>query len=121
MIDLGLSGKRAVVSGAGYIPERAGHGRFTSLALAEAGASVACIDIDEQRAESIVAEIVTRSGTALPIVADMTDPEQVGRAMDDAVAALGGVDECVDIFVVRPGRRSRTSPPSCGTRRSTTT
>lgn len=40
MIDLGLSGKRAVVSGAGYIPERAGHGWFTSLALAEAGASV---------------------------------------------------------------------------------
>ena len=52
MIDFGLSGKRAVVSGAGYIPERAGHGWFTSLALAEAGASVACIDIDEQRAES---------------------------------------------------------------------
>ena len=61
MIDLGLSGKRAVVSGAGYIPERAGHGWFTSLALAEAGASVACIDIDEERA-SIVGEIVGRGG-----------------------------------------------------------
>ena len=39
MIDFGLSAKRAVVSGAGYIPERAGHGWFTSLALAEAGTS----------------------------------------------------------------------------------
>ncbi|OBF72727.1 3-oxoacyl-ACP reductase [Mycobacterium sp. 852002-51613_SCH5001154] len=98
MIDLGLSGKRAVVSGAGYIPERAGHGWFTSLALAEAGASVACIDIDEQRAEHIAGEIVGRGGTAVPIVADMTDPVQVGRAIDDAVAALGGVDVCVDII-----------------------
>ena len=46
MIDLGLSGKRAVVSGAGYIPGRAGHGWFTSLALAEAGASVASVGIN---------------------------------------------------------------------------
>ncbi len=46
MIGLGLSGKRAVVSSAGYIPERAGHGWFTSLAVAEAGASVARIDVD---------------------------------------------------------------------------
>jgi NAD(P)-dependent dehydrogenase (short-subunit alcohol dehydrogenase family) len=98
VIDFGLSGKRAVVSGAGYIPERAGHGWFTSLALAEVGASVACIDIDEQRANGIVAEIVGRGGSAIPIVADMTDPAQVSRAIDEAVAALGGVDVCVDII-----------------------
>jgi len=59
---------------------------------------VACIDIDEQRAEDIAGEIVSRGGDAVPIVADMTDPEQVGRAIDDAVAALGGVDVCVDII-----------------------
>lgn len=98
MIDLGLSGKRAVVSGAGYIPERAGHGWFTSLALADAGASVACIDIDERRAEQVAGEIVGRGGNAIPIVADMTDPEQVGRAIDDVEAALGGIDVCVDII-----------------------
>ena len=98
MIDFGLSGKRAVVSGAGYIPERAGHGWFTSLALAEAGASVACIDIDQQRAHGIVDEIVVRGGNAIPIVADMTDHAQVSRAIDEAVAALGGVDVCVDII-----------------------
>jgi 3-oxoacyl-[acyl-carrier protein] reductase len=98
VIDFGLSGKRAVVSGAGYIPERAGHGWFTSLALAEAGAAVACIDIDQQRAEQIAGEIVGRGGNAVPIVADMTDPAQVSRAIDDAVAALGGVDVCVDII-----------------------
>ena len=50
MIDFGLSGKNAVVSGAGYIPGRAGHGRSCALKLAEAGATVACIDIDRGRA-----------------------------------------------------------------------
>jgi 3-oxoacyl-[acyl-carrier protein] reductase len=28
----------------------------------------------------------------------MTDPAQVSRAIDEAVAALDGVDDCVDIF-----------------------
>ena len=54
MIDLGLDGKRAVVSWAGYIPTRAGHGRASSLRLAAAGATVACVDIDEGRAQGVV-------------------------------------------------------------------
>jgi NAD(P)-dependent dehydrogenase (short-subunit alcohol dehydrogenase family) len=86
------------VSGAGYIPERASRGWLTSLVFAETGASVACIDIDKQRAERIAGEIVGRDGYAIPIVAYMTDAEQVGRAIDDAVAALGGVDVCADII-----------------------
>ena len=98
MIDLGLTGKRAVVSGAGFIPERAGHGRQSSLKLAEAGATVACIDIDEGRAKGIVAEIESIGGKAFPIVADMNDRSQVQRAVDEAAAELGGIDVCVDII-----------------------
>ncbi|MGP0032578.1 MAG: SDR family NAD(P)-dependent oxidoreductase [Acidimicrobiales bacterium] len=98
MIDLGLGGKRAVVSGAGYRPERAGHGRHTTLTLARAGAAVACIDIDQERAESIAAEVTAEGGQAFPVVADMTDRAEVARAMDEAIAALGGIDVCVDII-----------------------
>jgi NAD(P)-dependent dehydrogenase (short-subunit alcohol dehydrogenase family) len=98
MIDLGLEGKRAVVSGAGFIPERAGHGRQTSLKLAEAGATVACIDIDPSRAQGIVKEITAQGGRAFPVVADMTDREQVQRAVDEAARELGGIDVCVDII-----------------------
>lgn len=98
MIDLGLSGKGAVVSGAGYIPERAGHGRICSLKLAEAGATVACIDIDEGRANGVVAEVESAGGKAFPVVADMTDPAQVERALDEAMAGLGSLDVCVDII-----------------------
>jgi NAD(P)-dependent dehydrogenase (short-subunit alcohol dehydrogenase family) len=98
MIDLGLNGKRAVVSGAGYRPQRAGHGRMTSLRLAAAGATVACIDIDEGRGKGIVAEIEQAGGQAFPVIADMTDRVQVQRALDEAVAGLGGIDVCVDII-----------------------
>ena len=44
MIDLGLDGKRALVSGAGYIPERAGHGRRTTLRLAEIISALAMLE-----------------------------------------------------------------------------
>jgi NAD(P)-dependent dehydrogenase (short-subunit alcohol dehydrogenase family) len=98
VIDLGLNGKRAVVSGAGYIPGRAGHGRWTSLRLGEAGATVACIDIDEGRGKGIVSEIKAAGGNAFPVVADMTNRAEVERALDEAVAELGGIDVCVDII-----------------------
>jgi NAD(P)-dependent dehydrogenase (short-subunit alcohol dehydrogenase family) len=98
MIDLGLTGKRAVVSGAGYIPARAGHGRFSAMKLAEAGATVACIDMDEGRAGEVVAEIEAAGGAAFPVIADMTDRAQVQRALDEATGRLGGIDVCVDII-----------------------
>ncbi len=97
MIDFGLTDRRAVVVGAGYRPDRAGHGRGSALKLAEAGARLACIDIDPGRAEGIVEEIEAGGGQALAIVADVTDPGQAASAIDEAVAALGGIDVCVDI------------------------
>jgi NAD(P)-dependent dehydrogenase (short-subunit alcohol dehydrogenase family) len=98
VIDLGLGGKRAVVSGAGYLPNRAGHGRITAHKLAEAGATVVCIDIDRGRAETVCREISDAGGAAHPVVADMTDRSQVRRALDQAVDRLGGIDICVDII-----------------------
>jgi len=98
LIDFGLSGKSAVVSGAGHIPERAGHGRSCALKLAEAGATVACIDIDRGRAEGIAEEIRENGGTAFPILADMTVPSDVQRAVAEAVAGFGAIDVCVDII-----------------------
>jgi NAD(P)-dependent dehydrogenase (short-subunit alcohol dehydrogenase family) len=98
VIDLGLTNKRAVVSGAGYIPGRAGHGRFSALKLAEAGAVVACIDIDQGRAHDIVTEIEAAGGQAFPVIADMNDQDQATKAVDEAVAGLGGIDICVDII-----------------------
>ena len=98
MIDLGLTGKRAVVSGAGRIPGRAGHGTKVAVTLAEAGASVVCIDVDEGRARSTVELIERVGGTGYALAADMLDSSDVDRALDDAASLLGGLDVCVDII-----------------------
>lgn len=97
MIDLGLQGKRAIVVGAGFIPERAGHGRGSALNLARAGATVACIDKHEGRAADIVAEIEALGGKAYPIIGDVTDPAEAVRVIDESVAVLGGVDVCIEV------------------------
>ena len=98
MIDLGLTGKRAVVSGAGRIPGRAGHGTKVAMTLAEAGASVVCIDVDEARARSTVEMIEQAGGTAYALAADMLESSDVDRALGDAASVLGGIDVCVDII-----------------------
>jgi NAD(P)-dependent dehydrogenase (short-subunit alcohol dehydrogenase family) len=97
MIDLGLDGKGALVSGAGLIPERAGHGRATALRLAAAGATVACVDIDRGRAEGTVAAVEEAGGKAFAVVADMTVKAEVVRAVAESVAGLGSLNVCVDI------------------------
>jgi NAD(P)-dependent dehydrogenase (short-subunit alcohol dehydrogenase family) len=97
MIDLGLDGARAVVVGAGFIPHRAGHGRGSALQLGAAGATVACVDMDEGRANEIAAEIGQAGGKAFPVVGDVRTEAEAKRIIDEAVAGLGGVDVLVDV------------------------
>ena len=48
--------------------------------------------------ETIAEEIRGNGGEAFPVVADMTVPEDVQRAIDEALAGLGSIDICVDII-----------------------
>ena len=70
-----LSGRLALVSGAA-----SGLGKAASLALAEAGADVVLADIDESGVRATAAEIESLMRKALPVVCDMSQPEQI-RAM----------------------------------------
>jgi NAD(P)-dependent dehydrogenase (short-subunit alcohol dehydrogenase family) len=97
MIDLGLEGTRAIVVGAGFIPHRAGHGRGSALRLAAAGATVACVDMDEGRASEIVAEIGQAGRKAFAVVGDVRTETEAKRIIDEAAAGLGGVDVLVDV------------------------
>jgi NAD(P)-dependent dehydrogenase (short-subunit alcohol dehydrogenase family) len=97
MIDLGLDGARAVVVGAGFIPYRAGHGRGSALRLAAAGATVACVDMDEGRANDIAAEIIADGGKAFAVVGDVRTEAEAKRIIDEAAAGLGGIDVLVDV------------------------
>ena len=88
MLDLGLAGKRALVAGAGQ-----GIGRACALALHEAGARVACVDNDADRAAAVAAEV-----NGLPLVVDARRRDDVERAVATTVAELGGLDVGVDII-----------------------
>jgi len=82
-----LDGRVALVTGAG-----SGIGRAFAQALAEAGASVACVDIVQQRAEAVASELATIGGRAVAIVADVSSEAQVAQMVERCVGDLGGLD-----------------------------
>jgi 3-oxoacyl-[acyl-carrier protein] reductase len=92
-----LSGRVALVTGASR-----GIGRGIALELAAAGADVI---VNYRRDEDAARAVVTEAGgRSLAIQASMTDPADVDRLADEALAAFGGV---VDILVANAGIASR--------------
>ncbi|HEY8597675.1 MAG TPA: SDR family NAD(P)-dependent oxidoreductase [Thermomicrobiales bacterium] len=82
-----LSGKRAIITGAG-----SGIGRAVALHFAQQGAKVGLIDIDAGSIDATSAAVAASGGESLALVADVTDERQVEGAMAKAVAAWGGLD-----------------------------
>jgi 3-oxoacyl-[acyl-carrier protein] reductase/meso-butanediol dehydrogenase/(S,S)-butanediol dehydrogenase/diacetyl reductase len=81
-----LEGGRAVVTGGG-----SGIGRAVCRRFAEEGATVAVLDIDGDAAKAVAEEV---SGIAATV--DVTDAESMWRAVDAAVAGLGGLSILVN-------------------------
>ncbi len=79
-----LDGRVALVTGGGQ-----GIGRAFAHALGEAGAAVAVVDISATGAETVAAELEKKDIEALPVVADVTEPDQV-QAMVDTVMKRWG-------------------------------
>jgi 3-oxoacyl-[acyl-carrier protein] reductase len=85
-----LSGRRALVTGGGQ-----GIGRAICHTLAEACATVVVNDIDAQRADTVVSEIVAAGGKASALPFDIT-------CWEEAEKAISG-DGVVDILVNNAG------------------
>ena len=87
-----LTGKRALVTGGSR-----GIGAAIALTLADDGADVVVTyGRSAERAAEVVAAIKAKGRKALAIQADAADPAMVRRAVDEAVAVLGGLDILVN-------------------------
>ncbi|CAB4591597.1 unannotated protein [freshwater metagenome] len=82
-----LEGKRIFVTGGG-----GALGRASSLLFSREGAMVSVVDINTEAAEETVRMITAQGGTAVAIIADVSDETQVQRAVGEAVDAFGGLD-----------------------------
>ena len=84
------AGRIALVTGAA-----SGIGKAIATRLAAEGACVVIADLDHAKATEAAAEL-GNADVAVGVQADVTDPEQVKTAMEEAVLAFGGVDLVVN-------------------------
>lgn len=83
-----LSGKSAVVTGACGIL-----GRCFVHGLAEFGADIAVVDLDDAQTEALAGELESEHGVrAVGIACDVSDRVAVGAMVARTVEALGGID-----------------------------
>ena len=95
-----LERRNVLVVGAGTRPSDEndappGNGRAISVLAAREGASVACADIAADAAAETARLVRDENGTAAEIVGDVREPTDCERIVDEAVAALDGLDGLV--------------------------
>uniref|UniRef100_A0A8C2YVI5 D-arabinitol 2-dehydrogenase [ribulose-forming] n=1 Tax=Cyclopterus lumpus TaxID=8103 RepID=A0A8C2YVI5_CYCLU len=81
-----LDGKVAYVTGAGQ-----GIGRAFAHALGEAGAMVAVVDLDQDKAEAVAGELFLKGIIAISITADISKSADVQRMIDNVVSKWGAI------------------------------
>jgi NAD(P)-dependent dehydrogenase (short-subunit alcohol dehydrogenase family) len=89
-MDLGIAGKKALVTGGG-----GGIGRATAAALLEEGVGVVLSDTDADSLDKVMASLP--DGTDVhSVVADLTDQDAVDRLQREVEAAVGDIDILVN-------------------------
>ncbi len=90
-MDLGLSGKRVIITGASK-----GIGRATALAFADEGANVAICARAPEALEATAKEIESRGVKVHAAPCDVADKEALEAFLDGANEALGGIHVLVN-------------------------
>src|SRR6516162_9487014 len=105
-MDLGLQGKRALVTGGSL-----GIGKAIALELAREGVDVAIVARTKDRLEAAARELESQTGRrVVPLVADVTSKEQVDRAVAQAAERLGGLHILVNSGSPPGGSATATGP-----------
>jgi NAD(P)-dependent dehydrogenase (short-subunit alcohol dehydrogenase family) len=91
-----LIGKAAIVVGSAN-----GIGRAIALELARAGASIACVDLDETGARDSVESITASNGAAVAIRCDVSIEGQAKAAAAEVYRAFGRIDVLVNGAAIR--------------------
>jgi 3-oxoacyl-[acyl-carrier protein] reductase len=91
-----LNDKVAIVTGAA-----SGMGRATAFLLADEGASVAVVDLDQAKVDAVVNAIQKEYGSqrAIGFAVDVRHTEQLQTVVDKTISAFG----CLDIVINNAG------------------
>ena len=82
-----LDGKCALITGGA-----SGIGRATALLLAQQGAAVAVVDMNEAQGQAVAQAIIQNGGRAVFIRCDVSQAADCQRAVQETVEQLGGLD-----------------------------
>ncbi len=82
-----IEGKVAIVTGAA-----SGMGRATAHLFGDEGAKVALLDIDSEKLESVVSEMIEAGHEAQGWLLDLSDRAAIQGVVDEIAAHFGGVD-----------------------------
>lgn len=93
-----LEGKTALITGGA-----SGIGAATARLFCREGATVALVDIDGKKLDAEAAEISRESASShiLPIIADVSNREQISEAVARTVTEFGGLDVLINNAAVR--------------------
>jgi NAD(P)-dependent dehydrogenase (short-subunit alcohol dehydrogenase family) len=82
-----LKGKTALITGAG-----SGIGKATALLFAKEGARIAALERDETDLQKVVEKIKKGGGEATAVVADISSPLEMRRAIEKTIETFGRLD-----------------------------
>ncbi|MCR4471883.1 MULTISPECIES: SDR family NAD(P)-dependent oxidoreductase [unclassified Burkholderia] len=91
MVDR-LKNKVAIVFGAGGPPNEWSNGKATAVAYAREGAAVICVDRIAEAAEDAARVIQAEGHDAIAVVADVTQTDDINRAVQTAIQHFGRLD-----------------------------
>lgn len=92
-VSIDLGGRVILVCGVG----RGGIGGATALQIAEAGATVVCVDKEQAIVDATLNDVRAAGGSCGGIVLDLTDPAQTDPLIAAVVARHGRLDGVVNI------------------------